>query len=52
MKHFVRDGTSYVLDQSVRDSPCRIRFGERDSLMRLSKWDERASLVFSPGEKH
>ena len=52
MKHFVRDGPSYVLDQSVRDSPCRIRFGERDSLMRLSKWQDRASLVFSPGESH
>jgi len=52
MNHFFSDGNSYVLDQSVRDVPCRVRFGDPNSLLRLSKWNGRASLVFSPGEKH
>ncbi len=49
---FNQDKASFYLDQSVRDSPCRVRFAEKESLMRLSRWEGEASLVLGPGSEH
>ena len=49
---FTQDRSSYFLDQSVRDSPCRVRLAGSEALFSLSKWGGEASLVFAPGGEH
>lgn len=50
--YFQQDRDSFYLDQSVSDSPCRVRFAERESLISLSRWEGEASLVLGPGGEH
>jgi len=50
--YFQQDKTSLYLDQSVRDSPCRVRFAGEESLISLSKWGGEASLTFGAGNEH
>lgn len=42
--YFQQDRDSLFLDQSARDSPCRVRFAEKESLISLSKWNGEVSL--------
>jgi len=41
-----QDRSSLFLDQSVRDSPCRVRLTGKDSLFSLSRWSGSVSLSF------
>lgn len=50
MGTFSQDQTSRFIDQTVRDSPCRLRVKEKDSLFSLAKWGGSASLSFGLGE--
>lgn len=43
---FNADARSTFVDQSVGDSRCRLRIGDRDTLFSLAKWGERATLAF------
>lgn len=47
-----QDRSSFYIDQSEHDCPCRVRFAEKDSLFSVSKWGGNATLTFSPGEEH
>lgn len=49
MNAFLQDRTSLYLDQSVRDSPCRLRVWDNDTLFSLAKWGGVASLGFGRG---
>jgi len=46
MGKFQQDRSSLFLDQSVRDSPCRVRLTGKDSLFSLSRWSGSVSLSF------
>jgi hypothetical protein len=46
MGRFQQDRSSLFLDQSVRDSPCRVRLTGKDSLFSLSRWSGSVSLAF------
>ena len=50
--YFQQDRTSLYLDQSAKDSPCRVRFAGDESLISLSKWGGEASLTFGTGREH
>jgi len=52
MRCFNEDRTSFFIDQSIRDVPCRVRFAGNDALMSLSRWGGEASLAFAPGDTH
>ena len=52
MSVFTQDRSSYFLDQSVRDSPCRVHLAGKETLFSLSKWGGEASLAFAPGGEH
>jgi hypothetical protein len=49
MNAFLQDKTSLYLDQSIRDSPCRLRVRDNDTLFSLAKWGGAASLDFGRG---
>lgn len=50
--YFQQDRDSFYLDQSARDSPCRVRFACEESLISLSKWNGEASLNLGTGGEH
>ncbi len=52
MSVFTQDRSSYFLDQSVRDSPCRVHLAGKETLFSLSKWGGEAALSFAPGGDH
>ncbi|HOT62932.1 MAG TPA: hypothetical protein PLU93_08720 [Treponemataceae bacterium] len=52
MRTFNEDHSSFFIDQSAHDVPCRVRFAGNDALMSLSRWGGEASLAFAPGDTH
>jgi hypothetical protein len=46
MGSFQQDRSSLFLDQSVFDSPCRVRLTGKDALFSLSRWSGSVSLAF------
>lgn len=52
MRTFNEDRSSFFIDQSAHDVPCRVRFAGNDALMSLSRWGGKASLAFAPGDSH